>query len=53
MVGLAATSLTAVTALPAVVFAGDLTLHPPKYPWSHNGPLNALDHSRLELLKLT
>lgn len=28
------------------VKASDLELHPPNYPWSHAGPLSALDHAR-------
>ncbi|XP_042318194.1 cytochrome c1, heme protein, mitochondrial isoform X2 [Sceloporus undulatus] len=32
-------------ALHTAVSAGELELHPPNYPWSHNGPLSALDHS--------
>merc|ERR1712165_637450 len=31
-------------ALQTAVLAGDLELHPPQFPWSHTGPLNALDH---------
>lgn len=27
------------------VKASDLELHPPQYPWTHSGPLSALDHS--------
>ena len=26
--------------------AGELELHPPHFPWSHNGPFSALDHQR-------
>lgn len=33
-------------ALHTAVNAGELELHPPNYPWSHNGMLSALDHSR-------
>ncbi|XP_017289231.1 cytochrome c1, heme protein, mitochondrial [Kryptolebias marmoratus] len=29
------------------VKASDLELHPPTYPWSHNGPLSALDHASI------
>uniref|UniRef100_A0A8C7X4W8 Cytochrome c-1 n=1 Tax=Oryzias sinensis TaxID=183150 RepID=A0A8C7X4W8_9TELE len=29
------------------VKASDLELHPPNYPWSHAGPLSALDHSSI------
>ena len=32
-------------ALQASVLAGDLELHPPKYPWTHSGMFDALDHS--------
>ncbi|XP_065589157.1 cytochrome c1, heme protein, mitochondrial, partial [Cyrtonyx montezumae] len=32
-------------ALRAAVDAGELELHPPAFPWSHSGPLSALDHS--------
>lgn len=35
----------AVVALKAAVDAGELELHPPAFPWSHGGPLSALDHS--------
>lgn len=28
------------------VRASELELHPPNYPWSHNGLLSALDHAR-------
>ena len=28
------------------VSAADLELHPPSFPWSHNGPFSALDHRR-------
>ena len=34
-------------ALTAAVYAGDLELHPPSYPWSHSGVLSSLDHARL------
>lgn len=30
--------------LVGAVSAGELTLHPPHFPWSHNGPLDAFDH---------
>jgi len=26
--------------------ASELVLHPPNYPWSHNGLFDALDHQR-------
>ena len=26
--------------------AAEMELHPPKYAWSHNGLLSALDHQR-------
>jgi len=32
-------------ALQASVLATDLTLHPPEYPWSHNGIFSSLDHA--------
>ncbi len=32
-------------ALQTAVWAGELTLHPPTYPWTHNGPLKSLDHA--------
>lgn len=32
-------------AMSTPVFASDLILHPPKMPWSHNGPLSSLDHA--------
>lgn len=28
------------------VGAEDYNLHPPKFDWSHNGPLESLDHAR-------
>ena len=28
------------------VSAADLELHPPHFPWSHNGFLSSLDHAR-------
>ena len=28
------------------ISASDLELHPPAYPWSHNGMLDSLDHAR-------
>ncbi|KAH0617306.1 hypothetical protein JD844_015343 [Phrynosoma platyrhinos] len=34
-------------ALHTAVSAGELELHPPNYPWSHNGLLSALDHSSI------
>ncbi|XP_005091244.1 cytochrome c1, heme protein, mitochondrial [Aplysia californica] len=33
------------TALAQPAFASDLVLHPPKFPWTHNGHLAALDHA--------
>ena len=33
-------------ALQASVLAAELTLHPPQYPWSHNGLFSSLDHAR-------
>lgn len=30
----------------SVAYASDLELHPPAFPWSHNGPISGLDHSR-------
>merc|ERR1711976_385722 len=35
------------SALQYQVSAMDLVLHPPKFPWSHNGLLDALDHSSI------
>ncbi|MEE6462949.1 hypothetical protein FKM82_005707 [Ascaphus truei] len=35
-------------ALHRSVKASDLELHPPNYPWSHNGFLSSLDHSRYD-----
>ncbi|GIX86291.1 cytochrome c1, heme protein, mitochondrial [Caerostris darwini] len=29
------------------ISAGELVVHPPKHPWSHNGPINALDHASI------
>jgi len=34
-------------AMSTPVFASDLILHPPKMPWSHNGPLSSLDHASI------
>ncbi|KAK3749515.1 hypothetical protein RRG08_043421 [Elysia crispata] len=34
-------------ALAQPTFASDLVLHPPKFPWSHNGPLQTLDHASI------
>jgi len=34
-------------ALQTAVWASDLELHPPKYPWSHNGLLASLDHASI------
>ncbi|KAL1128869.1 hypothetical protein AAG570_013403, partial [Ranatra chinensis] len=34
-------------ALEKSVQAADLELHPPKYPWSHNGYFQALDHASI------
>jgi len=36
-----------VLALDQSVRASDLELHPPKNPWSHNGPISALDHASI------
>jgi len=49
MLGATATAgATAVgVALATPVLAEGLELHPPKYPWSHNGLLNALDTSSI------
>ncbi|XP_059153429.1 cytochrome c1, heme protein, mitochondrial-like [Physella acuta] len=33
------------TAMAQPTFASDLVLHPPKFPWSHNGLLQTLDHA--------
>jgi len=33
------------TALAQPTFASDLVLHPPHYPWSHDGYLKSLDHA--------
>jgi ubiquinol-cytochrome c reductase cytochrome c1 subunit len=32
-------------ALHTAVWAGELELHPPKFPWSHGGMLDSLDHA--------
>ncbi|KAG9340679.1 hypothetical protein JZ751_021252 [Albula glossodonta] len=37
-------------ALQQSVKASDLELHPPAYPWSHNGMLSALDHASMDYL---
>ncbi|GFO05903.1 cytochrome c1, heme protein, mitochondrial [Plakobranchus ocellatus] len=34
-------------ALAQPTFASDLVLHPPHFPWSHNGPLQTLDHASI------
>lgn len=34
-------------ALQTAVVASDLELHPPTYPWSHNGMLSSLDHGSI------
>ena len=39
--------LAVATALQTVVYARELELHPYKYPWSHGGPLDSLDHAGL------
>lgn len=36
-------------ALHQSVKASDLELHPPNYPWTHNGLVSALDHARCVL----
>ena len=41
-----------VVAIPTAVFAGDLVLHQPKFPWSHGGLLDTIDHSRLVAFSL-
>lgn len=33
-------------ALQQSVKASDLELHPPNYPWTHNGLVSSLDHAR-------
>ncbi|XP_031465329.1 cytochrome c1, heme protein, mitochondrial [Phasianus colchicus] len=43
---LTAGGAAAAVALRAAVDAGELELHPPAFPWSHGGPLAALDHDR-------
>ncbi|KAG8201720.1 hypothetical protein JTE90_012781 [Oedothorax gibbosus] len=30
-----------------VVLAGEMVVHPPKHPWSHNGPISSLDHASI------
>ena len=35
-------------ALQASVLASDLMLHPPAYPWTHNGTFSSFDHARLD-----
>merc|ERR1711976_572823 len=48
LVGTATTGVVGVcVALQTAVSAGELILHPPSYPWSHNGLLDALDHSSI------
>lgn len=39
------TGAITVTALAQPTFAGDLVLHPPKFPWTHSGLLDSLDHA--------
>ena len=46
MIGLAAAGSVGAVALPTAVFAGDLVLHPPTFPWTHNGLLDTIDHER-------
>jgi len=33
-------------ALQASVLASELELHPPAYPWTHNGAFSSFDHAR-------
>jgi ubiquinol-cytochrome c reductase cytochrome c1 subunit len=35
------------TAMAQPAFASDLVLHPPKYPWNHNGYLETFDHASI------
>ena len=35
-------------ALQASVLASDLMLHPPEYPWTHNGLFSSFDHARYD-----
>jgi len=32
------------------VSAEEIELHPPYYPWSHNGMIDSLDHARYTIL---
>jgi len=34
-------------ALKETVSAGELVVHPPKHPWSHNGHISSLDHASI------
>jgi len=45
LVGLATAGAVGAIAIPSTVLAGDLILHPPKFPWDHKGLLSALDHA--------
>jgi len=37
-------ALAVADALRSVTFASDLLLHPPKFPWKHNGFFTSYDH---------
>lgn len=51
LVGTATAGVVGVAAaLATPVLAEGLQLHAPKFPWSHNGLLNALDAARYECL---
>lgn len=43
----AGTGAVTLTALAQPTFAGDLVLHPPKFPWTHSGLLDSLDHASI------
>jgi len=38
---------TTVAGAGATLYASDYNLHPPKYEWSHSGPLESLDHASI------
>jgi len=50
LLALAGTSAGGAAALAAALddsVKADMVLHPPKLPWSHNGPLDSLDHASI------
>jgi len=47
LIGTTAGGAAAVAAALDESVKADLVLHPPKLPWSHNGPLDSLDHASI------